>query len=47
MTGDDKTDELEALILSANPLTTDPTAFLDEIEEIIGPDPGSAGGSLI
>jgi hypothetical protein len=35
MTDDKKTDALEALILSVNPLTTDPTKFLDQIEDII------------
>jgi hypothetical protein len=36
MTDDEKTDALEELILSANPLTTDPIEFLDQIEAIIG-----------
>lgn len=36
MTDAEKTDALEALILSVNPLTDDPIEFLDKIEDIIG-----------
>lgn len=38
MTDPEKTDALEALILSVNPLTDNPIAFLDKIEAIIEED---------
>lgn len=39
MTDEEKTDALETLILNVNPLTDDPTTFLDQIEDIIGRKP--------